>query len=52
MISLSFNYIIAMGSMHFAGCVGGLWYALLIMKYGDKYYEDTEVGISIWTKDQ
>lgn len=41
-----------MGSMHFAGCVGDLWYALLIMKYGDKYYEDTEVGISIWTKDQ
>ncbi|WP_172974022.1 DUF3267 domain-containing protein [Fundicoccus ignavus] len=44
-------FFIAMGSMHFAGCVGDLWYALLIMKYGNKYYEDTEVGISIWTKD-
>lgn len=45
------TFFVAMASLHFAGCVGDLWYALLIMKYGDEYYEDTEVGFSIWSKE-
>lgn len=45
------TFFVAMASLHFSGCVGDLWYALLIMKYGDKYYEDTEVGFSIWSKE-
>lgn len=45
------TFFVAMASIHLAGCVGDLWYALLIMKYGDKHYEDTEVGFSIWPKE-
>jgi hypothetical protein len=44
------TFFVTMASIHFAGCVGDHWYALLILRYGDKNYEDTEVGFSIWSK--
>ncbi|AMB99995.1 hypothetical protein AWM75_08430 [Aerococcus urinaehominis] len=41
-----------LAAAHLAGCAGDLWYAWLVARYGDQYYEDTTTGLRIWEKNK